>query len=630
MEVSPSEKLQASDKTAPSAVASSASVPTPTWSTKFASLRGRTLLTLIATIIGLLLIISIPLRSLVLDSFLSLEEQQMLQNVDRASNALSNTIGRLNQTARDYAEWDATYDFIETSDPDYIRENTGDDVFIGNQLNLIEFLNTDQEVVFSRAFDLEGEEEIAVPEELQSFTGLDNPLVVHQVEETNTGVILLAEGPMLVASRPILTNNAEGPPRGTLLMGRYLTAEEVAQLSNTTQLSLQIYSVDDPSSANIAPILQELTNSGTAFVQRLDAQTIAGYTLLEDIYGQAALILKVETPRDIYSQGLITTNYLVLVLLLASLVFGVVILILLERGVLARLARLDSYAHHITESGDLSKPVTLSGRDEISRLAASLNTMINALTREQAERQRSLEERAQLQEELIRSKEHLTQMAVHDIKNPISAIRGYLDTLKSTQPSEMQRELISGARRSSQNVLDLVNNILDIARLEEGRLNVHREACQIEPLMRACAEDLRVWAAQEQKSVTVVAASSVPTLHIDVGLMRRVLLNLIANAIKHTPYGTKISVGIEKTSEGVRLWVWDNGPGIPERQQQSLFERFSVGNNRGNGQGDTGLGLTFCKLVVDAHGGVMSVESGPEKGTTFAISLDKQAAGLEE
>lgn len=413
-------------------------------------------------------------------------------------------------------------------------------------------------------------------------------------------------------------------------MGRYLTESEVEQISQTTQLSLQIYSIDNMPSSNIEPILQELTDRDTPFIQRVNDQTIAGYTLLEDVYGQGALILKVETPRAIYAQGVATTNYLVLVLLLASLVFGIVMLVLLERGVLARLARLDAYAHHVAASGDLSKPVVLPGKDEISRLAASLNTMIAALTREQAERQRNLEERAQLQEELIRSKEHLTQMAVHDIKNPMSAIRGYLDTLKSTQPNEMQQELIAGARRSSQNVLDLVNNILDIARLEEGRLNVHREACQIEPLMRTCAADLRVWADQEQKCITVVAADNVPTLHVDVGLMRRVLLNLIANAVKHTPYGTKISVGVETTPAGVRLWVWDNGPGISEKQQQSLFERFSVGNNRGNGQGDTGLGLNFCKLVVDAHGGTMLVESGPDKGTTFTIHLDKRAAGLVE
>lgn len=180
MKVSSSDKIQSSDKAVSDTVASAETLSAAPWRTTFASLRGRTLLTIMLTLFGLLLIISIPLRLLVLDSFLSLEKQQMLQNVDRASNALSNSIGRLNQTARDYAEWDATYDFIETSDPDYIRENTGDDVFIGNQLNLIEFLNTDQEVVFSRAFDLEGESEIAVPEELQLFTEPNNPLIVHK------------------------------------------------------------------------------------------------------------------------------------------------------------------------------------------------------------------------------------------------------------------------------------------------------------------------------------------------------------------------------------------------------------------------------------------------------------------
>ncbi|HEY1016693.1 MAG TPA: ATP-binding protein, partial [Herpetosiphonaceae bacterium] len=219
------------------------------------------------------------------------------------------------------------------------------------------------------------------------------------------------------------------------------------------------------------------------------------------------------------------------------------------------------------------------------------------------------------------AKEQLTQMVVHDLKNPLTAVMSYVEMLDRLGPSPEQGEMIEGARRSSQAMLRLINDILDIARLEEGRLELHTQPQPLHTLLQASADELRFWADQELMSLAVQPGAADILLEIDPGLIRRVLINLISNAIKHTPPRTAITIGATLTAGDCQLWVRDNGPGVPLERQDQLFERFSAGGTGGERQSSTGLGLHFCKLAVEAHGGHMSVQSAPGLGATFTVHL---------
>ncbi len=111
--------------------------------------------------------------------------------------------------------------------------------------------------------------------------------------------------------------------------------------------------------------------------------------------------------------------------------------------------------------------------------------------------------------------------------------------------------------------------------------------------------------------------------------MERVVINLLSNAIKHTPLGTTITLGARVEDSGVSLWVHDDGPGIPAARQHHLFERFSVTAGHNGRQTNTGLGLAFCKLAVEAHSGSISVYSAPDQGTTFTIALPIETLATE-
>ncbi|HEX5689293.1 MAG TPA: ATP-binding protein, partial [Roseiflexaceae bacterium] len=231
------------------------------------------------------------------------------------------------------------------------------------------------------------------------------------------------------------------------------------------------------------------------------------------------------------------------------------------------------------------------------------------------------EARAQMQEEVVRSREQLTQMIIHDLKTPLTAVVGFLDMLKRSQLSDGQHALVHGASRSATRMDMLVATILDTARLAEGRMTLRREPTDIAELAKGCVEDLRVWAEQDMHHLVVDLPEDLPALALDAGVLQRVILNLLSNAIKHTPIETRIALGARNDDAELRLWVSDNGPGIPLEQQRRLFERFCVADSQPNRQNSTGLGLTFCKLAIEAHGGTITLESDATHGTTFTIVL---------
>lgn len=227
-------------------------------------------------------------------------------------------------------------------------------------------------------------------------------------------------------------------------------------------------------------------------------------------------------------------------------------------------------------------------------------------------------------QDLLRSeqaREQLTQMVAHDLKNPLTAVRVNLDLLQMTGLSDEQQEMVEDAYHGRSSILQLISDMLDVARLEDGRLELRRVSTDVTAFLHGCVDELHAWSEQLEKRIVVESAQSLAPLAIDIALMRRVIINLLSNALKHTPAGTAITVGAAASEDGARLWIHDDGPGIPLDQQRDLFERWSGAKTENTHQSSTGLGLTFCKLAVETHGGTIQVDSAPGSGTTFTITL---------
>ncbi len=222
-------------------------------------------------------------------------------------------------------------------------------------------------------------------------------------------------------------------------------------------------------------------------------------------------------------------------------------------------------------------------------------------------------------------KSDLTHMIVHDLKNPLTSIGGYADLLPTAGPlNEMQNRFLQVIRQSSQRLLTMIRNLLDISRLEEGKLELQREALPVRQIVEPIVPEIAPLLAREEKSLHLDLPEDLPLLWGDRDLLVRVVSNLLSNAEKHTERGGNLWVTARPggTPGTLLLSVRDDGEGIPAEYHEVIFEKFGQAANRRLGrQTDTGLGLTFCKLVVEAHGGTIAVESTVGQGSTFLLTL---------
>jgi len=356
------------------------------------SLRNKTLLIIGVILAGLIAAAYAVSSTILLDSYSKLEEQYTRQNVERVRDALAEELAVMNSTLSDWSAWDETYAFIQDANLAYVQGNLSDLTFINLRLSLMVFVDSSGRIVYSKAVDLKSGRQVPVPQGLETHLFSDSPLLQRpDTKSSLTGLIILPEGPMLVASRPILTNEEEGPARGTLIIGRSLDAAEVQALSSLTHLSLAVYLYDDVQLPADLQAARPHLLGGEDPVVWSSAKMMAGYALLRDVYGKPALILQVNTSRAIYQQGQTSMGYLLLSLLVVGLVFGEVTLFLLERSVLSRVAHLSATVSSIGASGNPAVRVSLPGKDELSRLAGDINGMLQTLEQSQQELRKSQE-----------------------------------------------------------------------------------------------------------------------------------------------------------------------------------------------------------------------------------------------
>jgi signal transduction histidine kinase len=212
-------------------------------------------------------------------------------------------------------------------------------------------------------------------------------------------------------------------------------------------------------------------------------------------------------------------------------------------------------------------------------------------------------------------------VAAHDLRNPLSSVRGLSQLmLEMPLPPEQQREFVATIHRTSAEMLGLVNDLLDVATIEAGRLDLKTEAADLAALVRERLVHLEPLAGR--KSIAVDFAAGEAPARIDRARFGQVVDNLVSNAIKFSPPGTAVRIRVDADAGVARLAVEDRGPGISEEDRPRLFGKFVKLTARPTaGESSTGLGLSIVRKVVDAHGGTIAVESAEGGGARFVVNL---------
>jgi diguanylate cyclase (GGDEF)-like protein len=302
---------------------------------RFHSLQSKSLFLIVLALMTLIICLFATSHIILLGSYRQLEEKQALRNIERVQNSLANELTNLDNATSDWASWDDTYAYIEDHNAEYQASNLVPATFVQLKINLMAFVRKNGEIIYAGHFDRNTAEARDFPGMFQNR--LFDLLRLRDDHETVKGILLLPEGPLLFTARPILTSAQQGPSRGTIFMGRYLNRDEVDRLSTITQLSFNLFQFSDPSmpgdAANARDILSETEGP---LIQPLDNTSIAGYTLLPDVFGQPSLLLQVNMSRDIYQQGKKSIVYFLVWVTLLGLGVGALTHWLVGKLVLSR------------------------------------------------------------------------------------------------------------------------------------------------------------------------------------------------------------------------------------------------------------------------------------------------------
>ena len=225
--------------------------------------------------------------------------------------------------------------------------------------------------------------------------------------------------------------------------------------------------------------------------------------------------------------------------------------------------------------------------------------------------------------ELEQLRNDLSAMVYHDLRGPLHTINSSLSSLGRllvNYENHAVLNLIQVGMRSTRQLSRMVESLLDIQRLEEGQAVLDRQRTSVHNLLASAAELVQPLATESQQRLSFSIAENLPYLQIDADMIQRVITNLMENAIKYSPNGGSITLGADMHEGRVRIRVVDSGPGIPKHLQRQIFDKFSRVKHNDVPRG-AGLGLAFCRLAVEAHGGQIWVESEPEQGSVFYFTL---------
>ncbi len=300
--------------------------------------------------------------------------------------------------------------------------------------------------------------------------------------------------------------------------------------------------------------------------------------------------------------------------LLAMLIVGLLLFFLLTQ----RLRRLSS-AVRAFERGELDRRVSVRGSDELGALGRAFNEMAA-----------SIEAGVEKLKVAEQQRRDLVAGISHDLRSPLTSIRGSLETilLKGNKLSEDEgRRLLETSLRSVSSFQKLVEELFELAKLEAKQVEPAGEPFQLAELAQDVVLKLRPRADEAGISLAVVHPEELPLLIADIGMIERVLTNLIENALSHTPRDGRVRLSIKHEESRMRITVADTGSGIDSGDLPRIFERFyRADKSWGRRSSGSGLGLAIAKEIVELHGGTIEAESQPGQGAVFRIELPLEGA----
>ncbi|MCA9161578.1 MAG: HAMP domain-containing protein [Planctomycetales bacterium] len=591
-----------------------------------------------------------------LPSIAKLEGDFASRDVQRCHDAIQAELAHLSNLARDWASWDDAYAYVADRNPQFEQSNLTPDLFANSNINLLAITDSDGQIVWRELRDHKHLALLDSPRFDRLLAMPDHRLTHHAVPEACVeGVFVTRHGPLLLASRPILTSKRQGPIRGSIVMGRFLDSQAIQNIATQTHVTLQAWPVLDgqvPESER--PFVRALDRREDIVVHPQDTRTLSAYSLLKDVNGSPAVLLRADLDRTMMAKGENAARFATL----SNVIGGLIILsgtyVVLRHAIITPIVEITEHVLRVGDTGDLSARMETKRSDEIGTLAREFNAMVERLA-DSHERVVETAHQAGMAE--------IATDVLHNVGNAINSANVSSEMLenrlhdsrvaglrKATMLLEEQRGQIATfltADARGPKLLDYLSslaamlqeehndNVMEVGRLRDTIRHIRdviatqqayaggpdfKQEVQFSDMVE---DILRLHEPQfQQHHITVQRHyETLPTVMLNKTKLMQIATNLVKNAIEailaNENSSRQLRIVITKVEDDVLLEVVDSGVGISPENLCKIFCHGFTTKATGHG-----FGLHYCANAATEMGGSIRVTSdGVGQGATFALRL---------